>query len=128
MSRRSRPGPVAVRFAAAVLLLAALAAPAFAHAMLRMASPSAGATVRVAPARVTLTFSEAVEPAFSSVEVRDAAGARVDLGAVAQDGSAPNALVVRLKPLAAGVYTVVWHATSVDTHRTEGRFSFTLAP
>jgi methionine-rich copper-binding protein CopC len=37
-------------------------------------------------------------------------------------------LAVPVKPLAAGVYTVLWHATSVDTHKTEGHFTFTVAP
>ena len=37
-------------------------------------------------------------------------------------------LQVKLKPLPPGVYTVVWHVTSVDTHKTEGHFTFTVKP
>jgi hypothetical protein len=33
-----------------------------------------------------------------------------------------------VKPLMPGVYQVHWHVISVDTHRTEGNFSFTVAP
>jgi len=40
----------------------------------------------------------------------------------------PRQLSVPLKPMTPGTYTVEWHATSVDTHKTEGHFSFTLAP
>jgi methionine-rich copper-binding protein CopC len=33
---------------------------------------------------------------------------------------------IGLKPLAPGSYRVRWHALSVDTHNTEGSFSFTV--
>jgi len=46
---------------------------AHAHAHLRQAEPPVGGTVRSAPAQVDLTFSEAVEPRFSTVAVTDAA-------------------------------------------------------
>jgi methionine-rich copper-binding protein CopC len=35
---------------------------------------------------------------------------------------------VALPKLAPGLYTVIWHIASVDTHRTEGRFQFTIRP
>ena len=34
---------------------------------------------------------------------------------------------VALKALSAGTYHVHWHAVSVDTHTTQGDFSFTVA-
>jgi hypothetical protein len=37
-------------------------------------------------------------------------------------------LSVKLKPLPPGVYAVEWHVTSVDTHKTEGHFTFTVKP
>jgi methionine-rich copper-binding protein CopC len=117
-----------IRLALAALLFGALASPASAHALLRKAVPSVGATLASAPAAVTLRFSEGVEPAFSTIVVRDAAGARVDRGDVATVPNDPKTISVPLKPLAPGVYTVEWHATSVDTHKTEGRFTFTVAP
>jgi len=27
-----------------------------------------------------------------------------------------------------GIYTVIWHVTSIDTHKTEGRYQFTVGP
>ena len=33
---------------------------------------------------------------------------------------------IGLKPLNAGTYKVHWHAVSVDTHTTEGDFTFTV--
>jgi copper resistance protein C len=120
--------PVLSRLAVALLLCGALASPAFAHALLRKAVPGVGSTVHPAPADVTLTFSEGVEPTFSRIDVIDAAGAHVDLGNPALVGSDQKVLRVGLKPLAAGTYTVQWHATSVDTHKTEGKFTFSVAP
>jgi copper resistance protein C len=108
-------------------LLLAVVSPAMAHALLRKAAPPVGATVHSAPTAVTLTFSEGVEPSFSTIAVSDASGARVDAGTPSR-GPDEKILTVPLKPLPAGTYTVVWHATSVDTHKTEGKFSFTVAP
>ncbi len=99
----------------------------WAHAFLAHATPAAGSQTRSAPPTVSLTFSEAVEPRFSTIEVRDPAGTRVDSGAAHPDGGGKT-LSIRLPPLAAGQYTVIWHATSVDTHQTEGRYTFTVLP
>jgi methionine-rich copper-binding protein CopC len=94
---------------------------AHAHAMLEHASPGAGATLAQPPKAVVLDYSEALEPDFSSVIVRDAAGHDV---AAAQSSASGRTMRVPLKPLAPGTYRVIWHAVSVDTHRTEGAFSF----
>ncbi len=103
-----------------VIALAAMPA-AQAHAFLDHASPLVGSTVAAAPHEVTLTFTQNLEPAFSSVEVTDASGARVDQGKAAISG---NTMQIGLKALSAGTYRVRWHALSVDTHTTEGSFTF----
>jgi hypothetical protein len=106
------------------LLLSPL--PAWAHAHLEHASPAVGSTVSPAPQEVVIWFSEALEPKFSSIEVHDANGAAVQDGVatLAKDNTAK--LHVPLKPLPPGTYTVIWHVLSVDTHRTQGDFSFTI--
>lgn len=99
-----------------------LAAPAArAHARLEAASPPAGSAVPTAPAQVSLTFSEKLEPAFSELVVRNAQGARVDQSPARVDG---NTITVKLVPLAPGRYTVRWRVLSVDTHKTQGSFTF----
>jgi methionine-rich copper-binding protein CopC len=99
-----------------------------AHALLRKAVPPVGGTVHGAPTELSLRFSEAVEPHFCSVAVLDATGAREDNGAPRTAPGDGTLLLVTLKPLGAGTYTVQWHATSVDTHKTEGSYTFTVAP
>ena len=100
---------------------------AFAHAFLDRASPAVGSEVAGSPPALQLTYTEPVEPLFSTVQVTDAAGARVDEGKPSplDDG---RVLSVKLKPLPPGVYGVEWHVTSVDTHKTEGHFTFTVKP
>lgn len=115
----------------AALTLAATglaAGAAEAHAFLDRALPAVGSTVHQSPARVTLWFTQELEPAFSTVEVVDAADKRVDKGDKHLAADDRAALEVSLPPLPPGDYRVNWRALSVDTHVTEGNFTFTVAP
>jgi methionine-rich copper-binding protein CopC len=97
------------------------AGPANAHAALDRANPRVGSTVASAPRTVSLFFTQNIEPALSTIEVRNAAGARVDQGKARGGG---NSLTIGLKALSPGTYQVHWRVLSVDTHKTEGTFSF----
>jgi methionine-rich copper-binding protein CopC len=92
-----------------------------AHAFLDHAEPRVGSTVPTAPRELSLSFTQNLEPAFSTLEVRDANGARVDQG---KARISADVMRVGLKPLPPGTYKVHWRALSVDTHATEGSFSF----
>ncbi len=106
------------------ILLAALeSGAAHAHAFLDHASPLVGSTVRSAPHEVTLSFTQNLEAAFSSVQVTDSNGGRVDQGKAQITG---NTMRIGLKALKPGSYRVRWQALSVDTHKTEGSFTFTV--
>jgi len=107
--------------AAAALLAAAAGGPAHAHAFLEHAEPRVGSTVPTSPRELVLFFNENIEPAFSSVQVGDANGARVDLG---KPRIGASTMRVGLKNLTSGTYRVRWHVLSVDTHTTEGNFTF----
>ena len=109
----------------AVLALASCAASsARAHAFLDHASPAVGSSVATSPPVATLWFTQDLEPAFSSVTVTDQAGQRVDLGNAQVPQGSQSELQVGLKPLPPGTYTVSWRVLSVDTHPTEGTFTF----
>ena len=113
-----------VRILLISLLLAALSnAAAHAHAFLDHASPLVGSTVASAPREVSLTFTQNLEAAFSSVQVTGPNGAGVDAGKPQTSG---NTMHVGLKAAGPGTYHVRWHALSVDTHKTEGSFTFTV--
>lgn len=100
---------------------------AFAHAMLDHADPKVGSTIASAPKTVTLWFTEQLEPAFSSIEVHNAQGATVSVGKATATGSRAQ-LQVPLNPLPPGTYKVLWRVMSVDTHRIQGEFTFTVRP
>src|SRR6516162_2055798 len=106
-----------------ILVVAALFSnvAAHAHAFLDHASPLVGSTVASAPREISLTFTQNLEAAFSSVEVIGPNGARVDAGKPQISG---NTMHVGLKAAGPGSYHVRWHALSVDTHKTEGSFTF----
>lgn len=112
---------------AASLVLICLGAPAArAHAMLDHASPRVGSVVRSSPGEVRLWFTEALEPRFSNAELCSAAGAVVATGAV--ERGHPRELAIRVRSLAPGRYKVIWKVISTDSHRSEGDFSFEVAP
>ena len=115
---------IAITAAGAFALVLASAGAALAHAHLEKASPPVGGTVQEAPAQVAIDYSESVEPRFSTITVRDAKGARVDTGDVHVAPGNDRELIVGLKPLPARRYQVTWHATSTDTHKTQGSYSF----
>jgi copper resistance protein C len=106
---------------ASLLLIALAPIAARAHAFLDHASPLVGSTVPAAPHEVALTFSQNLEPAFSTVQVTDAGGARVDEGNAQVGG---NTMTIALKSLGPGSYKVHWHVLSVDTHSSQGTFTF----
>lgn len=108
-------------FAISALLIIMAGTAARAHAVLEHAEPRVGSTVPTAPPEVVLSYNQKLEPAFSSVEVSDASGARVDLG---KPRISASVMRVGLKQLPPGTYRVHWQVLSVDTHTTEGSFSF----
>lgn len=114
-----------MRFLIAICALMLGVVSADAHARLDHASPAVGSTVERAPASLSLFFTEPVEAAFSGATVHNAAGQRVDAGRAVARGNKTE-LQVPLKPLPPGTYKVEWHVLSVDTHKSQGSFSFTV--
>lgn len=127
--RSARHGGLAYRCLAAVVvaaLVAASTAPAVsAHAGLLGSNPVAGATLGAAPTEVTLSLSERPVPSLSSIIVADARGNAYQTGRPVLSTGDPLTLVVRVRPLARGVYTVRWRVDSaVDGHATTGAYQF----
>jgi methionine-rich copper-binding protein CopC len=103
------------------VLLMLAAGQASAHAMLDHAEPRVGNKVATAPREVTLWFTQKLETAFSTITVTNSAGERVDTGKTRVSGSQMS---VSLRPGGTGTYHVTWHVLSVDTHTTDGNFTF----
>lgn len=120
--------PPFLRAAIVAAILAIGGSAAHAHAFLDRAEPGVGSTLAAAPAQVRIWFTEALEPAFSTIAVTDAQGGAVADGKAKVDAANPMLLEVGLKPLAPGTYTVRWRVISVDAHPTQGDFAFTVKP
>lgn len=110
-----------------LLALLSLASATAAHGVLERTEPRGGTTVKTAPAQVRLQFTGAIEPAYSHVRVLDSGGRRVDLGDSRVDPDNRALLRVSLPALPAGRYKVAWRVLSVDSHVTEGDFTFRIA-
>lgn len=109
--------------AAASLLLSA----ADAHPRLKAAGPAPGSVVTTSPKAIRIQFSEAVELAFSGIEVKNGKGQVQPVGAPALAAKDKAQLIVPVNgELAPGKYTVSWHAVGDDTHKQEGSFNFEL--
>lgn len=75
-----------------------------------------------------MQFTEELEPAYSSARVEDASGAPVSTADAHVDATERSVLVVPVGALKPGRYKVIWKVLSVDTHVTNGTFTFTVAP
>jgi len=113
---------------AAAIGMLCVPAVASAHAMLERADPMVGSTVHAAPAAISLRFGEAIEPALSSLSLARSDGAAVPLATpiVTERGTVLVAVV--RGAMTPGLYRVQWRVVSVDTHVTQGAFSFRIAP
>jgi copper resistance protein C len=103
------------------LLLLLATGQASAHAFLDHAEPRVGNTVASAPSEVTLWFTQKLEAAFSTITVTNAAGQRIDTGKTRVSGTQMS---ISLRPGGTGTYHVTWRVLSVDTHTTDGSFTF----
>jgi copper resistance protein C len=99
---------------------------AYAHTELWSTEPAAGAGI-ASPKEIRITFSEAVIPRFSGIELKDQSGKLIATGKSETDPADKKILVVPVnEQLAPGEYKVEWHAVSEDTHRVKGSYSFSV--
>lgn len=100
---------------------------ALAHAHLKNQYPAANARVDASPQALTLTFSEDIEPAFSSATLTNEKQQTMPTGKVGRTAAKHNEMIVPLeKPLPKGEYQVQWRVLSVDGHNTEGKYGFSV--
>lgn len=112
---------------AIVLALASsffIATSASAHTDLVNTSPIDGAEIDVAPAVISLTFSEPVLEVGTAIVLNQADGTEVELGDLNFEGATVSA--VAPADLMPGEYTVTWRAAADDGHVQTGEFGFTF--
>ncbi|MBB5419179.1 copper homeostasis periplasmic binding protein CopC [Paraburkholderia sp. JPY303] len=101
----------------------AISSTAFAHAHLISSVPAANAEA-IAPAGVTIHFTEPLEPAFSKITLADTSGKPATSTASTVDGADAREMHLALPQLTSGRYAVHWVAVATDGHRTQGDFAF----
>ena len=127
----------------------ALLGVVYAHSELASSTPANGAVIKTMPATVKLNFSGGIETDFSTFKVYQYPGEvtrgqlrsfakqmmavknddakRADAGTTT-DGTS-SSVTIKLKPgLKPGVYVVMWHALSADTHTVDDFAYFTYKP
>ena len=108
----------------AFALASTVTASAFAHAKLQASDPQAGSSLDSAPKQVHLKFNEALEPAFSKIQVTGPQNSEIPVGATAIDTADPSAMTATLPQLAAGDYRIRWTAMTHDGHKVKGEVAF----
>jgi methionine-rich copper-binding protein CopC len=103
-----------------------IAIAASAHSFPESETPSAGQKIASAPSEVAINFDAPIEKLFAKLEVTGADGKNEAAGApqVSDDGRNMSVKIVALKP---GDYTVKWAVVGIDTHRTEGSYTFSIS-
>ncbi|WP_422292734.1 copper resistance CopC family protein [Candidatus Binatus sp.] len=113
---------------AAALLAIVVSSPimSWAHSFPDKETPSAGQKIASPPSEVVIDFDAPIEKLFAKLEVTGADGKNEAAGApqVSEDGRQLSVKVGALKP---GDYTVKWAVVCIDTHHTEGSYTFSVA-
>lgn len=111
----------------AVLLSGFISSQAFAHAHLKTQTPVADTVLAASPTELSLGFSEGIEPNFSKITLTGADKKAVKTGALTLAANDNTQTVVPLPDaLSPGKYWVTWSVVSVDGHKTNGQYSFTV--
>jgi copper resistance protein C len=108
----------------AATLALLVATPVLAHAELVSSDPADGTVMAGPPTTITLTFSEGLDSAKSSIELIGPDGATVATAKPASDGD--ETMTVGGLSLTAGSYSVKWTSVSLDTDILRGTVSFTV--
>jgi methionine-rich copper-binding protein CopC len=104
-------------------LVFGVTALATAHSFPDQETPPAGATLSEPPSQVTIKYDAPIEKLFASLEVLNSAGQNEAVGKpeISPDGWKLSVPVNKLPP---GEYTVQWRVVCIDTHHTQGSYSF----
>jgi methionine-rich copper-binding protein CopC len=96
-----------------------------AHSFPESEAPAAGQTLNKPPPEIRIKYDAPIEKLFAQLTVVDSSGQNLAEGAptVSDDG---YVLTVKLPPLKPGNYFVKWRVVCIDTHHTEGSYSFSV--
>ena len=108
----------------ALALIAGVASPALAHAVVVSAMPSAEQQVAPGAVDIRLEFNSRIDKLRSRLQLTAPDGAKADV-AIDPDGE-PNILAGKTAALSAGAYVLRWQVLAIDGHITRGDIPFTV--
>jgi len=126
--RAGRLARLCVVPALAGIILIAMAAPAWAHAILISTDPPKDGVAAVTPSQLSLTYNENVEVSFGAIRVYTCAGKRITTGSPHHAATSDHTVALAIPKLANGVYLVSWRVISADSHPVNGTYSFRIGP
>jgi methionine-rich copper-binding protein CopC len=110
------------------LLVWSLPSAAAAHAIVLESSPPSGAVLAQPPAEITLRFNSKIEKRFTRLTLSTGNQPPAPVTARSDDPGTPDRLVIPIRSLAPGEYTLRYRVLAVDGHITEGALRFTVEP
>jgi copper transport protein len=123
----ARTAALLLALSACLLVIAATAPSALAHAQLEGTSPVSGSTVQRQPSEVIFKFNQNVGGTLGAVRVYNAQGEEVDNLDVSHPEGQEHWMGVGLKAgLPDGTYTATYRVISADTHIVYGGLVFNL--
>ena len=110
------------------VLAGLIPAAASAHAIVLESSPPPGAVLARPPAQITLRFNSKIEKRFTRLTLATGNQPPAPVTAASDEPAAPDRLVIPIRSLAPGDYTLRYRVLAVDGHITEGALRFTVEP
>jgi len=117
---------VAISLISVITILSIKPDRVLSHALFNHSEPRVGETISSCPKQVRVWFDSQLEPSFSTIQVENQGGKRVDNLDGHVDSSDATILEVNLPCLSPGTYQVLWKVVSLDGHNTNGSFVFTI--
>ena len=110
------------------VLAGLIPAAAYAHAIVLESSPRPGAVLARPPAQITLRFNSKIEKRFTRLTLPTGNQPPAPVTAASDEPAAPDRLVIPIRSLAPGDYTLRYRVLGVDGHITQGALRFTDEP
>lgn len=112
----------------AVLLFLFSSANVMAHAQYERSDPGRRSIVTRPPEMIKIWFTEQLEPAYSTIIVKNKKGELVTEESATVDAKDKKLLLLKLPELPPGKYTVFYKVLSVDGHVVDSKFKFKVKP
>ena len=121
-----KPSRKCISAATLLAIITSYSTMASAHSFPEKETPAAGQKLASPPSEIIIDFDAPIEKLFAKLEVTGADGQNLAVGApqVSDDGIRLSIKLGALKP---GDYTVKWAVLCIDTHHTNGSYTFTVA-